>query len=199
MIREYCEIDRVPDDVLMPLAFKTYVMAALAWDYIDTVLDLCAAQRVTEAKELCREVRAKRLAYDRFRQRSMDRRAVEAEMEGALGFEEECRADLRRLGYSLRNELTAAHVPGDMLDLAVAVQTALTAMDTVAVFSRSVDATIASYRVHTFVRGMTIVEQDFIDLFPIVPRFPYGSLRPSCRELTARILSNRLMKIPLGQ
>lgn len=65
----------IPHDVLAELAAKTYILVALCWDYVDTILDICAQMRTDDLKKLCRQIRQMRFEYD---QHSESRRITAA-------------------------------------------------------------------------------------------------------------------------
>lgn len=89
--RQALDHDRVSkilsNDALMRFAYVPFVIASLAWDYIDTILVLSAAQKKHETKRLCRAVRQLKSEYDRLRAPYIDKDHQSSEEVNMLVFE----------------------------------------------------------------------------------------------------------------
>ena len=184
-------VDDVPAKELVSLTARTYVLCALAWDYVDTVLNIAARQRV--GKKVSREVRALKRDYDQQRASSLSDKDVAAEMELALNFEDIVRNDLSRLSFALANETSRRRLDADRRELHAAVYAAITVMRAVRIWSGKAEALLIRYRVPVNARGMTTVFDSFVALFGVIPKFLGNEYAPPADcDTTARILANRM-------
>lgn len=181
----------------MEWSFKLFALMNLAWDYIDTVCDVCITMRLEPTKALVRKIRECRKEYDRFRQRVMTSKMEENETDHGLRFEARFKDDFRKLSYGLEHEIGKLDLVADHRHLVLAVQQALTVMDAVKIYARWCDKQIASFDV--WVCDCCMVQTEFLKLYSLVPMFAGDCYQPalSARKMTAGILSNRLIQVPL--
>lgn len=78
----------LPYDTLMRFAYVPFVIARLAWDYIDTITDMAAYLRIAETKPLCRAVKQLKAEYNRIRAPFTDFGHCKSEESNMYVFEE---------------------------------------------------------------------------------------------------------------
>lgn len=190
-------IEDVPEHLLTEWSFKLFALMNLAWDYIDTICDLCIGMRLAPTKPLVRQVRALKRDYDRFRWKVVDKRMESNETDHGLRFEETFGADFRRLTNGIEMEVNKLDLTPEHRSLVIAVQQALTLMDAVKIYARWCDKEIARHGV--WVCDYCMVQTEFLKLFGIIPEFAGDCYRPDieARRTTSKILANRLREIPL--
>lgn len=59
------------DELLFRIAYIPYVIGAVAWDWVDSILDQAAQMRISATKGLARGIRELKKSYDRFRETSI--------------------------------------------------------------------------------------------------------------------------------
>ena len=190
-------LEKVPDDLLVEWSFKLFALMNLTWDYIDTICDICIAQKIGPTKPLVRAVRSCKTEYDRFRWQVMSRKMEEDEAEHGLRFEERYGDDFRRLLFGIELEVNKHDLVPAHRTLVIAVQQALTLMDAVKVYARRCDSRIASFG--AWVCDCCMVHTEFMKLYDIIPQFAGDCYDPciEARKLTAGILANRLEETAL--
>lgn len=190
-------IEDVPDKLLTEWSFKLFALINLAWDYIDTVCDLCIGMRLEPTKPLVRQIRNLKREYDRFRWRVMDGRMERNETDHGLRFEECFKDDFKRLTNGIEVDVNKLDLTSEHRSLVIAVQQALTLMDAVKAYARWCDKKISSFGV--WVCDCCMVQTEFMKLYPLVPQFAGDCYQPNieARKTTASILVNRLKEISL--
>lgn len=191
-------LDAVPDSKLVEWSLKLFGLMNLAWDYIDTICDLCIQMRLADTKPLVRTVRHLKREYDIFRQKTYDRRMEDFETDHGLRIEEYLADDLRKLANGLDMEARRIGLKESHRDLLVAVYQALTLMDAVKGYARLCDRRIAGYGVWTC--DCCMVFSEFLRLYPLIPQFGGDCLRNNLdvRVTSARIIVNRLDALDTG-
>lgn len=192
----HCVVDVVPPRVLVDWALRLYTLTNLAWQYIDTVLDLCVQMRQPETRPLVRAVREIRREYDQFRARSVDDESARKETERTELFEDIHSEDFRKLFYGLENEVGKLGLTPDYKNLVLATQQALTVMDAVKVYARKLDEKMRR-EYSLFCPDCSLVQTEFLRLYGLIPQFAGDCYRPNieARRLTANILANRVESI----
>lgn len=190
-------IEDVPEHLLTEWSFKLFALMNLAWDYVDTVCDLCISMRLTPTKPLVRTVRQLKREYDRFRWAVMDQRMEDNETDHGLRFEDCFREDFSRLTNGIEVEVNKLDLTPPYKSLVIAVQQALTLMDAVKIYARWCDSQIAAMGI--WVCDCCMVQTEFMKLYDLVPQFAGDCYQPdiSARKTTAAILVNRLKEVPL--
>lgn len=191
-------IEAVPLEVQLRLSFKLFALMNLAWDYVDTLCDLCIAEKLSETKPLVRRIRELKRDYDKFRWRSMDKDSVNQEEERGLYIEDQLKGDLKKLQYGLENDIAKLDLTPRSFNLVLATQQALTLMDAVKDYARRCDKVIASYNV--WISDCCLVLPQFLALFNLVPQFAGDCYQSNlnARKLSAGIIANKLqlMEVP---
>lgn len=184
----------VPWEVMCDIGVRLHVLAQLVWDYADTVINWAGkALGLEEVKETARKVRQLKQEYDRRRQPQLGSEVIEMERRAAEAFEAECGNDLKRLAFSLRNEISRAF-PG--LDpktgtLIQAVQECQTMIDALRQWAQRSDAVVHSYGVWRH----SVMYDEMVPLASMIERFMVGrKFESEARRLTASILLNKISK-----
>lgn len=190
-------IEAVPEEVNLEMSFKLFALMNLAWDYVDTLCDLCIAERFTDTKPLVRRIRELKRDYDKFRWRVMDENSERQEEERGLYIEDELKPDLKKLQYGLENEIAKLDLTSRSYNLVLATQQAMTLIDAALIYARRCDKVIHSYNV--WISDCCLVLPQFMALCPIVPMFAGDCYQPnlSARKLSAGIIANRLQAMEL--
>ncbi len=72
----------------MRFAYVPFVVAQLAWDYADTIVDVASMLKLHPTKKLCRAVRELKRQYDRVRDEFTNHAHTDSEIENMYVFEE---------------------------------------------------------------------------------------------------------------
>lgn len=76
------------EDAIFSITYVPFVIAEIAWDYADTILDFAAMMRLHETKKLCRAIKDLRKEYDRKRFQVIDDKWRKSETENMIMFQE---------------------------------------------------------------------------------------------------------------
>lgn len=76
------------EDAIFSITYVPFVIAEIAWDYADTILDLAAMMRLHETKKLCRAIKDLRIEYNRKRFEVIDDNWRKSETENMIMFQE---------------------------------------------------------------------------------------------------------------
>lgn len=76
------------EDAIFSITYVPFVIAEIAWDYADTMLDLAAMMRLHETKKLCRAIKDLRIEYNRKRFEVIDDNWRKSETENMIMFQE---------------------------------------------------------------------------------------------------------------
>jgi hypothetical protein len=139
-------LDFVPDVAVSRMATLIYILSALSWDYVDSVLDIAAYQkRGGELKTNSRMIRKLKEDYDHTRcYFGIDGEIRKNENELALLFEQLCDVELKQI-YVDTKQLLGENASTSNLELVGATQTALAVIDTLKLFADKCDALIAIF------------------------------------------------------
>lgn len=190
-------IEAVPDEVLVEMSVRLFALMNLTWDYVDTILDICISQRITETKPLVRVIRENRREYDRFRSCSMDAKHEKDETDLGTEIEEALSADFDRLFNGVEHEVNKLDLSEGHKTLVIATQQALTLMDAVKIYARRCDKTLESYDV--WICDCCMVQTEFLKIYPLIPQFAGDCYQPNlnARKLSAGIIANKLQNLEL--
>lgn len=160
----------VPERELINMAVRLYVLGALAWDYVDSILNIAAQMGITQTKRLSRAVRELKREYDKERAERMDDALVEQESEWALDFEDYIGKALKELTEGIRAETqdVDGKLQGDYLYLVMGVQQAMTVLEAMKIFARQCDTKIESYGVPP---AHSILMDHFPRLMVMIPQY----------------------------
>ena len=81
-------IESVPGDLLTEWSYKLFALMNLAWDYVDTICDLCIGMKLVHAKKLVRQIRELKREYDKFRHGIISSKMENNEVDHGLAIEE---------------------------------------------------------------------------------------------------------------
>lgn len=189
----------IPADLALRMAIKLHLLAALAWDYADTVINWAGkAMNQQETKQLSRQIRQLRSDHDRLRSRTVDDETVHKEFGLAMLFENICADHLSKLRFGLCNELrkTFPDLSEKSFTLLMAVQELLTLTDAMKLYADECDVTIRTYGMYQH----SILCDQLAQLARLAPGFAGDRyFHPEARRLTAKILLNELKRIDLFQ
>lgn len=176
---------------------RLYSIMNLTWGYVETILNLSIQMRIEPTKILVRKIRNLKREYDKFRWGHIDESFERKETQIAESFEEAFSSDFDKLFHGLEHEVNKLDLTKDHKLLVIAVQQALTLMDTVKLYAEHCDAVIAGYGVWT--SNYCMVQTEFLQLYPLIPQFAGDCYQPdlSTRRVAARILANRLKEYKL--
>lgn len=188
-------IEDLPVEELAYRAIKIHLLGALALDYTGTVLDISSQLRDSSTKKPARELR--HLCED-YRRTVAEDFAPEVQRrleEVSLLFEELCGPDLEKLNFGLMADEAVARLAPERRFLAVAVQTAMTVIDTMWLFAADFDAWVARQGV----KGRAVFPRQLKSIAALLPEFACGAYNPQseARRCTARILLDRINELEL--
>lgn len=192
--RKYVGIcDVVDRDTLTLWAAKLYTLHNLAWQYIETILDIACQMRIRETKPLIRKIRELHLEYDRFRARSIDGEHCRHETDMAESFEDWLAKDLRKLFYALDFEVSKMDIVAGQRPLVIAVHQAMAMLEAVKIYARRRDKEIREkHRIE--VKDCSLISNEFLALYPLVPQFAGDCYRPDLDavKITANKIANKI-------
>lgn len=183
----------VPDDVMLSMSIKIYMVGSLAWDYADTVLDLVRQAKISDTKKQSRELQLLYERYLRFRDRCGSDSLAEEKRLGLL-FEELNQNRLTKLYEDLSTEIRYTTTLDDTWrSICASVLTALTVLDAIKMYARNCDRRIDNYGVN---RKHSLLQDEFVELGTVLYRFIEGKCNTKlitrqkvAQELYAEILS----------
>lgn len=76
------------EDAIFSITYVPFVIAEIAWDYADTILDIAVMMRLHETKKLCRAIKDLRIEYNRKRFEIIDDNWRKSETENMIMFQE---------------------------------------------------------------------------------------------------------------
>lgn len=76
------------EDAIFSITYVPYVIAEVAWDYADTILDIAAYMKLSSTKKLCRAIKDLRREYDRTRYKIINDDWRKSETENMIMFQE---------------------------------------------------------------------------------------------------------------
>lgn len=189
--------DELPEEFLMDCSFKLFILQNLAWDYVETILDVCAQQKIKDTKPLVRTVRDLRRRYEIFRCRCVDSKHTAKETAAALRFESEVADDLKRFHNAVGIDSSRIDLSSDARVLISAVQDAMLILDAIKIYARSLDREIAAMGIWTC--DCCLVQEEVLKLYSLIPLFGGDcyEVTSKSRSLSAAIIVNRLRDIEL--
>lgn len=185
----------VPQTELYRRAVKMYLVGALIWDYVDTILDQAIQMRISATKPLTREVKTLKAEYSYLLSRDLKQPEIERFSELSLLFEDINAEHLKRFHFSINTELNQYNLAPDYKMLVESVQTAMLLIDAIYIYVADCDKFIAQY----YAAPSTILPLQIRQLRTLLPQFAGDSYNAESpvRKLTAKILANEIKNIDI--
>lgn len=101
--------ETLSEEAVFSITYVPYVIAEVAWDYADTILDYAAIMRLRETKPLCREIRELRRQYDRERYKIINDKWRASETDNMIMFQETLSDFFSDIQKYVVNNLTAKY------------------------------------------------------------------------------------------
>ena len=192
-------IEDVPNQDLTEWSIKLFLLMNLTWGYIDTICDLCSQMKFVEVKKHCREIKEWKRKYYQFRQSFYSTNDERNETDRGEWFEETFSSDFDKLFNGIYNLAAVVGKDNNHRLLFVAVQQALTLIDTVTKYARYCDQRIRGYDV--WVCDCCMVQTEFLKAVEIVRKFPCAKDERfvPLRELSSRVMYNRLKEMEVWE
>lgn len=106
--KEFDPLEQLLDqDTTFRLGYVPFVIAEVAWDYIDSFCEYAAAARTDRLRHLCRRLRALRHSYQDTRGEFLTAAHMKGEQNNMLAFEDEAGAVLSGYYLALPNSIPA--------------------------------------------------------------------------------------------
>lgn len=190
-------VDVVGFEMFAGWVLRIDLLTHIAWDYIDTICDICIRMRLKATKPLVRSIRELKRQFEQTRslQGGVSNQSRKDEAQNAEEFEDQFDQDFRRLFNGLEFEAKKIGLEKDYETLAIATQQAMTVMDAVKIFVKGCDLE-ARRRGYTC-RDYYMMPDHFMPLFGLIPQFSGDCYdrHIEARRLTANILVNRVKSI----
>lgn len=185
-------LDSVPNQELVEWSVKLFLLMNLSWGYVDTILNLCAQMKLGEVKHQCREIKEQKRLYYQFRQSFYSDNEEINETERGEWFEDTFSSDFDKLFNGIDNLARVVAGSENHRLVLIAVQQALTLIESVIRYARYCDGEIKKYGVWT--TDCCMVQNEFLSMARIVRALPCAKDERfvPLRELSSRILENRL-------
>lgn len=171
----------------------------LAWDYVDTICDLCIGMKLEHTKKLVRQIRELKREYDKFRHGILSGRMEQYETDHGLAIEEILKDDFYKMLNGIELEVNKQKLTPDHKTLVIAVHQAMALIDAVKIYARWCDKEIAKFDV--WVCDCCMVQKEFLILDSIIPKFIGVLYNPNLkgRKLASSIIANKMKGIRLEQ
>lgn len=189
--------DDLPAEQTALWGARLYSLCNLAWDYMDTIRDVCIAYRIGETRKLTHRLVALRKEYDEFRRHEIDPECELIETEQGQAFEEVYGRDFSRLSRALA-EVTQG-MPESERMLYKAVQMAYTLIRAVCLYARWGDAQLRKYGIETK-RDYAMLQPEFLAAGRLVAQFrrpgwPRFDVMPFAKAIYCRLhIFGRIVK-----
>lgn len=123
--------ERLSQEAIFSVVYVPFVIAEVAWDYIDSILDISAYLKIHETKRLCRAMKELRQQYDRDRYRIITDSCRESETENMIMFQDELKDFFSKMYKAYKFILTQTHgkIVDDMLMIVASVYVCRTVFD----------------------------------------------------------------------
>ena len=192
-------IESVPGDLLTEWSYKLFGLMNLAWDYVDTVCDLCIGMKLVHAKKLVRQIRELKREYDKFRHGIISSKMENNEVDHGLAIEDILKDDFYKMYNAIEMEVNKQRLTKDNKTLVIAVHQAMALIDAAKSYARWCDKRIAEFDV--WVCDYCMIQKEFLMLDSIIPKtigMLYIPNMPS-RKLASSIIANKIKGIGLEQ
>lgn len=188
-------LDLIPGELLVDRSWRAWGVQSLAWDYIETILDVAAQHRLQEFKALCRLLRKMKYEYDHFRQYVIPIQILKDEDERGIDYEDAIKSDLRKAVFAVDFALMKDRVARDVLPEALlrAVLEAWLVMCALEKYAEKVDGELKAYWEEC--PKLVCLFDPTVDAIPLVGKFLRGyenRVKPII-EMNAGILMNRIV------
>ena len=171
----------------------------LAWDYVDTVCDLCIGMKLEHTKKQVRQIRELKREYDKFRHGIISSKMENNEVDHGLAIEDILHDDFYKMYNAIEMEVNKQKLTKDNKTLVIAVHQAMALIDAAKSYARWCDKEIAKFDV--WVCDCCMVQKEFLMLDSIIPKtigMLYIPNMPS-RKLASSIIANKMKGIRLEQ
>lgn len=189
--------DGIPQKKLFRKAVKIQILAALVWDYCDTVINIASQMRISPTKRLSRKIRQLREEYNQRESRSLDKEHCDRAVELSELFESINMSYFDRLCAGLQLELRRNDkLRPDFETLAIAVQMALTVIDVLHLYCIDTDFFISKYFPSA---DNSIFPKEIQPLMTLLPMYVMDvDLKNSeSRRITVRALLNEIKNLDI--
>ena len=192
-------IESVPGDLLTEWSYKLFALMNLAWDYVDTICDLCIGMKLEHTKKLVRQIRELKREYDKFRHGIISSKMENNEVDHGLAIEEILKDDFFKMYNAIEMEVNKQRLTKDNKTLVIAVHQAMALIDAAKFYARWCDKEIAKFDV--WVCDCCMVQKEFLILDSIIPKFIGVLYNPNLkgRKLASSIIANKMKGIRLEQ
>ena len=171
----------------------------LAWDYVDTICDLCIGMKLVHTKKLVRQIRELKREYDKFRHGVISSKMENNEVDHGLAIEDILKDDFYKMYNAIEMEVNKQRLTKDNKTLVIAVHQAMALIDAAKSYARWCDKEIAKFDV--WVCDYCMVQKEFLMLDSIIPQFIGVLYNPNLngRKLSSSIIANKIKGIRLEQ
>lgn len=170
----------IPDSWVIGVSTALYSSCALVWDYVDTVIDICAQQRFP-LKKACRRLRQLRTEYERFRASVVSDSMRRQEEEIALTIEDDMARVFRTLSAKVERDLIRIDCPEDRRPLQQAVIMADIVLKAVEKYSLKVDREVLRMSGLPPVQSHMFLQNEIVLLFGFMPQMMWEAVRTATR------------------
>lgn len=190
----YVEIrDAVGEDTLLYWASKICTLENLAWQYIDTILDILVQMKLKVVRPVTCRIREIKTEYDRFRARCIDKSHVLKESNLAENFNDYLGEDLGRLFYALDFEVSRMDIIREQRPLLIAVYQAITILEALRIYARQIDDEIR-HDYHIMVKDCSLIQACFLELYTLIPQYAGDCWKPNLDavRITANVIARKI-------
>lgn len=186
----------IHQDILITMRVRLCALAALVWDYADTLLDLAKAAKLHSLKQPCRDIRTLRNEYFYRRQQNSETPFFKHELNWALDFELFITPITEEYLNALKQELNQLFSGLNEQEywLTVAANQALCMLEALQAYAKGCDKSLAKFGID--MTNKTMLPPSFQRLYPILHKFCRNiKLNPKPRQKAANEIAVELAKI----
>lgn len=178
------------------MVVKTCLLGTLAWDYVDTVLNMAAQMRIQQTKEVSRLIRQIKREYDQYLSPTLHDSDIEHTKRLSELFEDINTKTFSRLCQGLKAEIgRIADLDSQNVYLVQAVQMVMTVIDTMKLY----DKDCGEWMEANGVPNHTVIPSHFMRVATLIPQYAGDCYDPKseARWLTAKILYKDIRNMEL--
>lgn len=133
------------EDMLFRFGYVPFVIAAVAWDYADSLINLAIVQRHKETRRISREVRELKRDYDIMRQGYIDNAHERGEQDNMILFQEELSDVFNPLARDINTEIKRAFpdIDEQQLTIVCAVYMCRVVLDALFRYAQDIESEVA--------------------------------------------------------
>ena len=163
--------EMLSEEAVFSITYVPYVIAEVAWDYADSIIDIATLMRLSETKRLCRAIKELRREYDRERYKIINDTWRKSETDNMIMFQEELKDFFSSVHRYVSDGLTEKYGKIDydsllLIGASYACRIVLTALDRFCAAQEKIVTSILGYSI-----GHQLMPKEIKKLYAVVAEF----------------------------